>query len=125
MKLQESYFSESNAIGKWELIGYKGPGSAATGSTSAAPKTQTTSFKYEQDGTYSNDGGTIAMSNGSLSETTVWKASNLIKLNECDANKEWAVKATVSSSVVSFSAKVPSGDAGCKTLTPSFENIGR
>ena len=121
MKLQESYFSESNAIGGWSLIGYKAPGAKSINDTIQGT---TTNFQYDQKGTYTN--GTIAVDNsGNIAETEVWAAKNYAaKLNDCVKDSEWLVKATVSNSVVTFAAEVPTA-AGCKELTPSFTGIGK
>ena len=115
MKLQEAYFSESNHVGNWAIIGYTAPGTAgATAGTSS-----TTNFSYEQKGDYDNN--TIATD---PSKTEVWRSTAKVVLNDCGTDDYWSVKATVNSAKVSFDA-VLSDEANCLTLTPTFKNIGK
>ena len=115
VKLQQAYFSESNMIGTWTLIGYKAPGS--TGNDGS----QTTNFTY--------NGSLQAAVSTSASAAQAWQASNRVQLNDCAAAANWgvAVSATQAGSAqgadVSFTASV--NTPGCQALTPSFELIGR
>ncbi len=114
MKLQEAYFSESNAVGSWVMIGYKAPSSGAGDSTSSTG----TNFAYSQQGSYTN--GTIT----TASDQAVWQAKNTVVLNDCAVSNDnvWQVKATISSALVTFAAHT--SDA-CKPLTPTFDKIGK
>ena len=115
MKLQEAYFSESNHVGNWAIIGYTAPGTAdATTGTSS-----TTNFSYEQKGTYANN--TIA---DDPDGEKVWRSTAKVVLNDCGTEDYWYVEATVSSAKVSFDAKL-SDETNCLTLTPTFKNIGK
>lgn len=111
--MQEAYFSESNHIGNWTIIGYTAPGSGTATSGS------TTNFNYAQGGTYA--GNTIA---ANPSETEVWTATAKVVLNDCGTEDYWYVTATVTSAKVSFDAKL-SDETNCLTLTPTFTNIGK
>lgn len=114
MKLQEAYFSESNHVGNWTIIGYTAPGSgtATTGST--------TNFDYEQGGSY-DAANTIATN---PSGTEVWTATAKANLNDCGAGDTWGVQVSVSDdSKVTFATGM-SDETNCLTLTPNFKNIG-
>ena len=115
VKLQEAYFSESNAIGSWTMIGYKAPAAQ-----SAADSVSTTgnNFNYSQQGTYTN--GTITTAAGQA----LWQAKNSVVLNDCAVNNAnvWQVKGTISSAIVTFEGSV---SAACKPLTPTFDKIGK
>lgn len=108
MKLQEAYFSEANHVGNWTIIGYNAPGNNGV----------TTNFKYEQQGTYSNN--TIATD---PSATLVWKATAQVVLNACGTEDYWGVQATVTNAKVTFATGL-SDETNCLTLTPNFKNIG-
>lgn len=112
VKMQQAYFSESNFVGSWTLIGYKAPG---TGNA-------TTNFTYTP-ATISGETTTDAVNNA-------WSANNNVKLNDCTpAANNWTVNVTpnnATSSVaadVTFESKVASD--GCRALTPTFETIGK
>ncbi len=115
VKLQEAYFSESNAIGGWTMIGYKAP---AASSAADSISTSGSNFDYSQQGSYTN--GTIT----TASATALWQAKNKVVLNDCavsDANV-WQIKGTISSALVTFSASTSSI---CTPLTPTFSKIGQ
>ena len=115
MKLQEAYFSESNAIGSWTMIGYKAP---AASSAADSISTTGTNFAYSQQGTYAE--GKMA----TATAVALWQAKNTVVLNDClvdDANV-WQVKGTISDALVTFTA---STSAACKPLTPTFDKIGQ
>ena len=115
VKLQEAYFSESNAVGSWVMIGYKAPSSGAGDSTSSTG----TNFAYSQQGTYTN--GTITTT---TTATAVWQAKNTVVLNDCAVSNDnvWQVKATISNALVTFDASTSNN---CKPLTPTFDKIGK
>lgn len=114
VKMQEAYFSESNHVGNWAIIGYTAPGSGTATSGS------TTNFDYAQGGTY-DERNTIATN---PSGTEVWTATAKANLNDCGAGDTWGVQVTVSDdSKVSFATGM-SDESNCLTLTPTFKNIG-
>ena len=113
MKLQQAYISEAVAIGNWTIIGYKGPGDSK-GATSSA----TTNFSYTDGGTYTSNKATLGSD-----AVEGWSASNLTKLNDCAANKNWTVsvkKADGSEGDAAFTAAT-----NCAELTPNFSVIGK
>jgi prepilin-type N-terminal cleavage/methylation domain-containing protein len=114
VKLQQAYFSESNKIGGWGLIGYAAPGTSSAGANGAA---NTTNFSYT---------GGIATATASDGQGTqnVWNAASLVALNDCEKGQTWTVAAVVTSAEVSFNSAVPAG-TGCAALTPTFDKIGK
>lgn len=115
VKLQEAYFSESNHVGNWAIIGYTAPGNAKTGNTVGG---ETTNFDYTQQGTYADN--TIA---DDPTAELVWQAQARVKLNDCGTEDTWGVKATVNNAKVEFATGL-SDETNCLTLTPNFKNIG-
>ena len=115
VKLQQAYFSESNLVGTWTLIGYKAPGN--TGNSGSA----TTNFTYT--------GTLAAAASTSVSAADAWQAANNVQLNDCQATTNWGVAVTPTTAGsaqgadVSFNATVTAG--GCEALTPSFSLIGK
>ena len=112
VKMQQAYFSESNFVGSWKLIGYKAPG---TGSG-------TTNFTYA--------GATISGETTTSAVPNAWSAKNNVKLNDCaSAENNWAVKVTPNTAStsaaadVTFESKVLNDE--CRALTPTFETIGK
>ena len=106
VKLQSAYFSESNTYGTWKDIGYVGPGSSNTASSS-----YTTNFEYASSIT-SADNATHA---------GAWSAKNRVKLNECAVGSSWVINtAAVTGDTDSYEALSP-----CDELTPTFEKIGK
>jgi hypothetical protein len=110
--MQQAYFTETNAIGGWTLIGYKAPGDNA----------QTTNFKYT--------GGVGAAETVTTDQTGAWKAQNRVNLNDCAKDTDhWTVDVAFVSSGkdLSFDSKVDdaTGTAVCASLTPSFAQIGK
>ena len=89
---------EKQAAGNWFVIGYTGPGVA----NSSSARTSVISY----------DGA----------DSTIWKASAISALNDCEANKGWKLTATVSGTTVAYEA---GGDAKCTVLTPSWSNFTR
>jgi type IV pilus assembly protein PilA len=117
VKMQQAYFSESNFVGSWTLIGYKAPGTgdATTGSA-------TTNFTYTP--------GTITGGSTDQAVANAWSANNNVKLNDCTpAANNWTVNvtpnnaSTSSAADVSFESKVSNNE--CRALTPTFETIGK
>ena len=115
MKLQDAFFSEKNKYGGWTLIGYSAPGGSQGASS------QTNNFEY------STSGAIATNSEETAGNKIGWQAKNLAKLNDCTvAADNWTIKlGTISSTttVSSYEAKVKTDQ--CKTLTPSFEQIGK
>lgn len=116
MKLQESFYSERNAVGSWTVIGYKAPGTNNT----------TTNSTY--------NGASISGAEGTSTTevANAWYANNNVKLNDCApaaSNGNWALKVTPAtitaeaSASVAFDATVASDN--CLQLTPNFKAIGK
>ena len=108
MKLSQAYFSETNTLGGWTLIGYKAPGENG----------KTTNFEYK---------GAIT-ANTAVKESTekAWSATNKMKLNDCSAAEHWTIKANYTATNDSYEAAIASETAGeCTALTPSFTLIGK
>ena len=112
VKMQQAYFSESNFVGSWTLIGYKAPGTANA----------TTNFTYTE----------ATISGGTTNEAVnnAWSAKNNVQLNDCESkDNNWTVKVTPNNATgsaaadVAFESKVTSD--GCRALTPTFETIGK
>ena len=115
VKLQDAYVAETGAYyGNWEQVGYQAPGAASTSATVG----ETSNFKFEQAGTYVNK--TQALN---TSFVAVWKATNLLKLNDCAGNTaNWAlgIKGGTSGQ---YEWATHQGSS-CDLLTPSFKNLG-
>jgi prepilin-type N-terminal cleavage/methylation domain-containing protein len=109
VKLQQAYFSESNAYGGWTLIGYTAP---AGGSSN--------NFTYAGTG--------LAADQTTKAETEkAWSATNNVKLNDCAPGENWTVKlaeVNADDPEDSYDAVV-AGGANCTALTPTFANIGK
>ena len=117
VKLQQAYFSESNKVGGWQLIGYMAP--------SGDGASQTTNFAYGV-GSITAGQTVDATSAGAIG----WTAKNRIALNECaiPTDYNWSVKVKEASTGtngkdVGFEAAAKG--TGCISLTPSFEKIGK
>ncbi len=115
VKLQQAYFSESNKLGGWQLIGYMAP--------SGTKASETTNFQYKV-----GDIGTTDGVDATDGDKVGWVAHNLANLNECQIGDNWtigmkkAADATKGADVV-FTATVVG--AGCNALTPTFDKIGK
>lgn len=120
VKLQTAYYSESNAIGGWVLIGYKGPGDG-NASKNNGSSSHTTNFSYA--GASSLDGNSNSVITTSANLTN-WTATSNIALNDCKANSTWTITDNATSSEINFTAAV-NGGAECVALTPSFDKIGK
>ena len=98
------------------MIGYTAPGTNDVNNGTSA----TNNFEYA--------GGNVITENNSTSAVTgVWTANNIAKLNECTkgtaaANWSLATGAVGTSGQDSYSATVA---ANCKSLTPTFDKIGK
>ena len=117
VKLQQAYFSESNKVGGWQLIGYMAP--------SGDGASQTTNFAYGV-GDITAGQTVDATTAGSIG----WTAKNRIALNECaiPSDYNWSVKVKLASTGtngkdVGFESAAKG--TGCISLTPSFEKIGK
>jgi hypothetical protein len=117
VKLQQAYFSESNKIGGWSLIGYAAPGTSSAGDNGAA---NTTNFRY----TGGINASATSEASGASVTQNVWNAASLVALNDCVKGSTWTVAAVVGSAEVSFNSAVPTG-TGCAGLTPTFDKIGK
>lgn len=108
VKLSQAYFSETNKLGGWTLIGYKAPGEDA----------KTTNFEYK---------GAIN-ANTAVTATTpkAWSATNNLKLNDCASAEHWTIEAVYSATNDTYNAAIASdNDGACTALTPSFTLIGK
>jgi len=114
VKLQQAYFSESNKMGGWTLIGYVGPGESKANVNGSS---ETTNFKYY--GSINASSSQEATGDGQQG----WGAASIPALNDCTAGSEWKVTVTTDNAVVSFASATPTL-AGCKALTPTFDKIG-
>ena len=113
VNLQDAYTVEANSVGSWTAIGYNAPGKANGGSSSA-----TNNFGYA-DGTIANN-------------SVTWTAQALSKLNDCEKNGKWVLKATAEAAnddtgntYVKIEKDDAASDANCVALTPSFTNLLR
>ena len=112
VKMQQAYFTETNAIGGWTLIGYKAPGD----------NDQTTNFKYS---------GVVGKAESETTDQTgAWKAQNRVNLNDCAKDTDhWTVDVafTTGDKDLTFTSTVDdaASTANCSSLTPSFELIGK
>lgn len=120
MKLQESYISESNMAGSWELIGYMAPNQSASTDASSS----TTNFTY----TKGAIAGTEAVSG--LNKIG-WQAANKPALNDCTANSGCTWTLTLhgesTGNGVQYEAKAngtTSNTNAASQLTPTFAKIG-
>jgi len=116
-KLQQAFATEISTGGNFKAIGYTAPGKLADPDNKE--EALTTNFKYTSDGfnpTYEDD----------TTSTPGWKATSLVKLNDCDKDKEWTAQFNAVDNKIEqveiagadFLDKVASGD--CGTLTPQF-----
>lgn len=114
MKLQDAYASESNAVGTWELIGYKAPSNNATEASKEA--SSTTNFSY------SNADIASQTPLSGLSKKSGWKAVNRVTLNNCEVSKcTWEITLSEGDNGNGVSYEATNGAAD---LTPSFNKIG-
>lgn len=122
MKLQEAYTAERNQIGSWGLIGYTGPGSAATGTTDTS---YTTNFGFggELGGTTGDDASVAIDPDNGATETVGWRATSRVALNDVTAGSVWSVTVSAAGNgVLTFAAAIPDGG---NALTPNFDRIGK
>ena len=125
VKLQQAYISESVAIGNWQIIGYKGPGTEdSQGTATGGAKSHTTNFEYT-DAADGYTGNTVALSSGKIG----WSAKNLAQLNDCPVDVNWTVNTTAASGSAgeaTFTAAIKQANlATCTALTPNFDKIGK
>lgn len=114
VKMQQAYISEAMAIGDWEIIGYKGPGSEIDKKSS-----ETTNFKYNDADSY--DDHTVALGGTAVVGLT---ATNKAKLNDCKVDSEWKVTVSGDAGDSQGVFKTDADDDECKVLTPTFVTIG-
>lgn len=115
MKLQDAYVAETGAyIGDWSKIGYQAPGATSSTATTGT----TSNFTYEQAGSYTDNTAQLTSS-----AIEVWKATNLLKLNDCAGSAaNWGLKVTGGTSgTYTWSTHM---GTNCDLLTPSFKNLG-
>lgn len=115
VKLQDAYVAETGAyIGDWSKIGYQAPGATSSTATTGT----TSNFTYEQAGSYTDNTAQLTSS-----AIEVWKATNLLKLNDCAGSAaNWGLKVTGGTSgTYTWSTHM---GTNCDLLTPSFKNLG-
>ena len=100
--MQDAYVVEALALGKWNQIGYTGPGSNSSSGS------QTNVFIYKE---------AVA--------APQWSVTTRSKLNDCDANEVWTLNAQYISSGdqqgnVGYLA---TGDDDCTALTPAWDKL--
>lgn len=111
VKMQQAYVSEAMAIGNWNIIGYKAPGT----------NNVTTNFTYSgfvNTGT----GNTVALSTG---QTDAWTAANNAKLNDCTAAVHWDIDIAAAGSSAAAGEVSFTSNTSCAELTPNFTSIGK
>jgi type II secretory pathway pseudopilin PulG len=112
VKLQQAYFSEANTYGGWVKIGYTGPGTSVS-----TTSTHSNNFQYSGTAINANSGDITAAT------ANAWVAHNKAKLNDCDVGDNWHIDLTaVTDSKDAYTAVVTAG--GCSALTPTFDKIG-
>ena len=119
VKLQDAYASETGAAGKWEVIGYIGPGTKNT-----AESYTTTVYDYTNQFMGANDGSTMVNALGSTF-VDAWEAKAKTALNDCPINSVWHVKiaAAGTGATIKYQSSIDNGTA-CSSLTANFTNIG-
>ena len=122
MKLQQAYVSEAVAIGTWSVIGYKGPGdnTNATGATGGA-SSKTNNFEYKDANAYSNN--TVALTGSS--SVVGFTATNIAKLNDCDASSTWTITVKPGSAAGEATFTPNTLGQNCLQLTPNWKQIGK
>ena len=110
--MQDAYAVEANDIGKWQEIGYTGPGSNGASTSASAV------FGYAE----------IAKSGSGNNATAGWKATPKSKLNDCDGTDYWQLntKYVIADGESQGNAlyQVDAGSsADCTALTPSFKQL--
>ena len=128
MKLQEAYISEAVAIGNWQIIGYKGPGTNTKGASANVGGTSSNNnFNYGDGGTYVNN--SAALNEGGQ---VGFMALNRINLNDCSGSTTAPTTETANWTVtVKAGGGDSEGDAQfvaetkCPELTSNFTMIGK
>ena len=107
INLQDAFVAENNVVGDWGQIGYTAPGAKQN---NASNQFKSKEFYY-------------------LGGNGTWAAGNLNKLNDCAAENNtathWTLTAAATGSNSGTMTVTAGGDAGCKTLTPSFDGLAR
>ena len=110
INMQDAYAVEANDIGKWQEIGYTGPGSNGASTSASAV------FGYAE-----------VPKNGSGNNATAgWKAQPKSKLNDCDGTEYWQLntKYVVEAGQTQGNALYQTaGSDDCTALTPSFKQL--
>ena len=108
--LQDTYNSQYNdSIGSWIAIGYT--------------MRSNDNFKYFEKNT---EGGITSVSAISVDkgETAAWKANNVSKLNDCDADNVWQLNISKSpTSAYNILYQVIISDGTCEVLTRNFASL--
>ena len=106
INMQDAYVVEALHIGTWGEIGYTGPG------TNASNSAQSATFKYAAMTTNGNTSG--------------WEAQPLSKLNDCNTNQKWQLKAfyvEADAGQGNVKYNTDGSDAVCSDLTPAFAKL--
>lgn len=120
--MQEAYAAETNALGNWAFIGYKGPGdnTNATGATGGATSS-TNNFDYKDASGFSNN--TVALT--SSASVIGFTAGNKAKLNDCAAGDHWTITVGAGAAAGEATLTPSSLSQDCLQLTPNFSQIGK
>ena len=105
--LQDTYNSQyTDSIGSWITIGYS--------------MRSNDNFKYFENNTEGGITSTTAFSVDE-GETAAWKANNVSKLNDCDADNVWQLnisKSPTSAYIILYQVII--SDGACESLTRNF-----
>ena len=108
--LQDTYNSQYiDSIGSWITIGYT--------------MRSNDNFKYYEG---NSEGGSLTTTAYSVEdgETAAWKANNMSKLNECEADNVWQLNITKSpTSAYNIVYRVVISDGLCEVLTRNFASL--
>ena len=106
INMQDAYVVEALALGKWNQIGYTGPGSNSSSGS------QTNVFIYKE-----------------AASAPQWSVTTRSKLNDCAANtaNAWTLGAQLDTDATSKGQGnvkyYTGGNANCTGLTPSFDKL--
>ena len=110
INMQDAYAVEASDIGKWQEIGYTGPGSNGSSTSVSAV------FGYAE----------VAKSGTGANATAGWQATPNSKLNDCTTAMNWTLtgKYIVASGETQGNVMYKAtGSDNCLGLTPSFKQL--
>jgi len=138
--LQDAYAAETNAVGKWDNIGYIAPGGntftytggdVAPSTTCATGTWNETKNQCWVPATTDGEGKAVAEHAGTPSGSSItkgWVASNNAKLNDCDPAAHWDISSAIglaASNKGSVAYTKSELSAVCAQLTPNYTAIGQ